>query len=57
MGPDDASILAKEFQPEFSVLDLLSLPNRSIHLKLMIDGVPSAPFSANAVNAQSLQAE
>ena len=57
VGPDDASILAKEFQPEFSVLDLLSLPNRSIYLKLMIDGVPSAPFSANAVNAQSLQGE
>jgi len=57
VGPDDASILAKEFQPEFSVLDLLSLPNRSIYLKLMIDGVPSAPFSANAVNAQGLQAE
>lgn len=56
VGPDDASILAKEFQPEFSVLDLLSLPNRSIYLKLMIDGVPSAPFSANAVNAQGLQA-
>ena len=57
VGPDDASILAQEFQPEFSVLDLLSLPNRSIYLKLMIDGVPSAPFSANAVNAQGLQAE
>jgi energy-coupling factor transporter ATP-binding protein EcfA2 len=57
VGPDDASILAKELQPKFNVLDLLNLPNRSIYLKLMIDGVPSAPFSANAVNAQGLQAE
>jgi hypothetical protein len=26
--------------------DLLQLPNHRIYLKLMIDGMPSAPFSA-----------
>ena len=46
VGPEDATILADEFQPVFGTLDLLNLPNRSIYLKLMIDGTPSRPFSA-----------
>jgi type IV secretory pathway TraG/TraD family ATPase VirD4 len=46
VGPEDAPILAKEFQPKFEVGDLLNLPNHRIYLKLMIDGAPSAPFSA-----------
>ncbi len=46
VGPEDASILAKEFQPKFDVEDLLNLPNQSIYLTLMIDGTPSRPFSA-----------
>jgi hypothetical protein len=45
-GPEDAAVLAKEFQPRFDAEDLLNLPNREIYLKLMIDGSPSAPFSA-----------
>lgn len=49
VGPDDATILADEFQPVFDTLDLLNLPNRSIYLKLMIDGAPSKPFSANTI--------
>jgi type IV secretory pathway TraG/TraD family ATPase VirD4 len=54
VGPEDASILAKEFQPTFDVQDLLSLPNRHIYLKLMIDGTPSQAFSAESVNASQL---
>jgi len=46
LGPKDASFLAKEFQPEFGAIDLLTLPNHYIYLKLMIDGAPSLPFSA-----------
>ena len=49
VGPEDATILASEFQPTFEVLDLLNLPNRSIYLKLMIDGTPSKPFSADTI--------
>lgn len=45
VGPEDADIMAKEFQPTFGVLDLLNLPNRHIYLKLMIDGTPSKAFS------------
>jgi len=49
VGSEDAPLLAREFQPKFEVLDLISLPNFSMYLKLMIDGMPSKPFSANAI--------
>lgn len=46
VGPEDAAVLTKEFQPEFEGEDLLNLPNRNVYLKLMIDGTPSSSFSA-----------
>ena len=46
VGPEDAGLLAKEFQPIISVEDLLNLPNHHLYLKLMIDGSPSSVFSA-----------
>lgn len=49
VGPEDAMILAREFQPTFEVEDLINLPNQHIYLKLMIDGTPSRPFSARTV--------
>ncbi|MDQ0466221.1 energy-coupling factor transporter ATP-binding protein EcfA2 [Caulobacter ginsengisoli] len=49
VGPEDAMILAREFQPTFGVEDLINLPNQHIYLKLMIDGTPSRPFSARTV--------
>lgn len=52
VGPEDAWVLAGEFQPRFGVEDLINLPNRSIYLKLMIDGSPSQPFSATTLSIQ-----
>lgn len=46
LGAEDANFLAREFTPIFDMEDLLSLPNYHIYLKLMIDGTPSRPFSA-----------
>lgn len=46
VGADDADFLEKEFEPEFTLQDLVNLPNFNIYLKLMIDGVTSRPFSA-----------
>lgn len=46
VGSEDASVLAKEFQPSFDALDVMNLANHHIYLRLMIDGVPSKPFSA-----------
>jgi hypothetical protein len=48
-GPEDAGILAREFQPVFGVEDVLNLPNRHFYLRLMIDGTPSRPFSGRTV--------
>ncbi len=46
LGPMDAAVFAREFEPKFETVDLLNLPNHHIYLKLMIDGAPSQPFSA-----------
>ena len=49
IGPEDATVLAKEFQPTFDVQDLMNLANRDLYIKLMIDGTPSPPFSARTI--------
>jgi hypothetical protein len=46
VGGEDAGILAREMLPKFGIEDLMNLPNFSFYLKLMIEGTPSAPFSA-----------
>ena len=46
VGAEDAPYLVREFHERFETADLLQLPNYRIYLKLMIDGTPSAPFSA-----------
>jgi len=38
-------MLAGEFDPFFSTIDLINLPNYSVYLRLMIDGVVSQPFN------------
>jgi hypothetical protein len=50
LGLTDSEILAKEFYPEFSVEDLINLPNYNVYLKLMIEGRVSKPFSAETLN-------
>ena len=50
IGPHDAVLLAREFAPRFDMLDLMNLPNHRIYLKLMIDGMPSQPFSATTLS-------
>jgi hypothetical protein len=50
VGPEDAAVIAREMQPVFGVLDLLSLPNHDFYVKLMIDGMPSRPFSGRSTS-------
>lgn len=50
IGATDAEIIEKEFTPYFTAEDLVNLGFTQIYLKLMIDGVGSQPFSANASN-------
>jgi CxxC-x17-CxxC domain-containing protein len=49
VGAADAEFLEKEFEPEFAPQDFVNLPNYTIYLKLMVDGVTSRPFSARTL--------
>lgn len=49
VGAYDAEVLEKEFSPQFVIEDLVSLGRFQCYLKLMIDGVTSAPFSASTM--------
>ena len=53
MSLTDRLILARELAPKFEPEDLLRLPNFNIYLKLMIDGEPSKPFSAETFASSS----
>lgn len=50
VGAADAFFLLKEFEPYLTEEDLVSINNREIYLKLMIDGVNSKPFSATTMS-------
>jgi Cdc6-like AAA superfamily ATPase len=53
LGTEDAQYMSKEMYPLFGLEDFINLPNRHIYLKLMIDGVPSRPFSAITITSAS----
>ena len=57
VGAADAEFLEKEFTPEFSVQDLVCLPNYNIYLKLMVNGMTSRPFSAVTIPPLATTAE
>jgi len=50
VGAFDAEVLEKEFAPQFLAEDLVNLGFAQVYLKLMIDGIGSAPFSATTLN-------
>lgn len=45
IGTDDAELMEKQFAPEFSQRDLLSLDNARAYIKLLVGGKSSRPFS------------
>src|SRR6185436_394771 len=49
VGAYDAEVLEKEFAPQFTIEDLVNLGRFQVYMKLMIDGVSSAPFSAGTL--------
>ncbi len=53
VGAEDAPFLVREFVEQFEEVDLMQLPNYRIYLKLMIDGMPSKPFSAKTLTPLS----
>jgi len=55
VGVQDASILAKEFDPVFNEADLSNVPAQNIYVKSIIKGTPVPPFSMNV--GRDLKAE
>lgn len=49
IGVTDAELMVKKFQPVFDIDDLTKLPNFQSIASVMINNVPSAPFSMNWV--------
>ncbi|MBP6884269.1 MAG: type IV secretion system DNA-binding domain-containing protein [Candidatus Pacebacteria bacterium] len=57
IGAADAEYLEQEFEPEFTPQDMVNLPNYTIYLKLMVDGVTSRPFSAKTLTPFKIPVE
>ena len=51
VGNPDEETLVKIFGPEFSERDLISIENRNVIAKLLIEGQPSRPFNFKTVSA------
>ncbi len=49
VSQSDAAILEKEFAPNVSADDLVSLDSHAMYIKLCIDGMTSVPFSAKSL--------
>ncbi len=45
VGTSDAEFLAKQFAPAFDIDDLQFLPNANTVVRMLIEGVPTQPFS------------
>jgi hypothetical protein len=53
VGASDAEFLEKEFAPQFTLEDIVNLPKYKIYLRLMIDGMATEPFSADALGPRA----
>ncbi len=49
VGAEDAEFMENEFTPTYTIEDLVNLTKYQVYLKLMVDGVATAPFSANTL--------
>lgn len=49
VGAPEAALLAREFHPTLNLADLVGLPNHAMYVKLLVDGKPTQPFSAETL--------
>jgi hypothetical protein len=54
VGAEDAGVLEKEYEPVFSVPDIMNLGVREMYLKINIDGENTEAFSARTMNVPKL---
>lgn len=52
IGADDAELLEKQFEPEFSRFDLVNLDNFNLIIKMMIENKISSPFKLQTIIPQ-----
>ncbi len=57
VGSDDAEDLSMQFEEMVSTKDILSLPKYHAYVRLMIDGIPSKPFSVNTLPPPKIEQE
>lgn len=50
VGPEDAALLEKEFEPRFKANDIINLAIQDIYLKMSIDGDVKEAFSARVLS-------
>lgn len=55
VGAFDAEVFEKEFAPQFTAEDMVNLGRFQMYLKLMVDDVTSAPFSAVGLSPSEKQ--
>ncbi len=55
IGVTDAELMVKKYQPVFDAEDLTKLPNYQFIASVMINGVPSAPFSMSGIAPMAQQ--
>lgn len=54
VGAEDAAVLAKEYEPIFTVPDIMNLGVREMYLKMNVDGENTEAFSARTMNVPKL---
>jgi type IV secretory pathway TraG/TraD family ATPase VirD4 len=49
VGASDAALLAREVGPPLALEDFTNLPRYGVYVRLLVDGQPSRPFSAETI--------
>lgn len=49
-NPDDAALLIKHFQSVFNEADLASIDDNHAHVKMLVNGIPTMPFTIKIKN-------
>lgn len=49
VGPEDAHMLEKQFDPTFDASDLMNIENRNAYVRVLANGVPTVPFSIHTM--------
>ncbi len=57
VGSDDAEVMSLQLEEMIQPKDILSLPKYHAYMRLMIDGMPSKPFSVSTLPPPAIEAD